>query len=71
MEKKLYVELSEEYNKEGVCVKRSINGQDIPHDKHPSVVFMGEDIKSANCIKTKKYMTPMQANKVYGYKLKD
>jgi len=71
MTKELYVELSEEYNKEGVCVKRAINGVSVPHDEHPSVLFVGKDIKSATCIKTQKYMTPMQANKVYGYKLKD
>jgi len=71
MEKELYVVLSEEYNKEGVCVKRAINGVSIPHDEHPTAEFLGEDIKYATSIQMKRYMTPLKANKIYGYKLKN
>jgi len=52
MKKEFYVELTEEYNKEGVCVKREIGGVSIPNDEHPSVEFFGEDIKYATSIQT-------------------
>ena len=71
MKKEFYVELTEEYNKEGVCVKREIGGVSIPNDEHPSVEFLGEDIKYATSIQTTKFLTPAVANKVYGYKIQD
>jgi hypothetical protein len=40
------INIVEYFNKEGVCIKRTTNGIDLPADTEPSVFFM-EDVKWA------------------------
>lgn len=37
------VEITETYNKDGVCVKRTANGVELEPDTQPSVVFLNKD----------------------------
>lgn len=51
------IEIVEEYNQEGVCVRRTANGIELPADTEPSaVIFM--DVSS---LTQKFYMTPEEA----------
>jgi len=56
------LEMIEEYNSNGVCVKRTINGFDLPPDKEPSVVIF-RNLKS---ITQKFYMTKEEARQRFG-----
>ena len=55
------IELLEEYNEKGICVKRTINGFELPADKEPSVVFFG-DVKT---LTQKSYLTKEEAKERY------
>jgi len=51
------LEMFEEYNKDGVCIKRTINGHELPADTEPSIqIFNG-----CSSITQKFYMTPEEA----------
>ena len=58
------LDLIEEYNQEGVCIKRTINGFDLPSDTEPSIQIF----RNLNSITTKKYMSKEEAEYIYGYK---
>lgn len=55
------VELFEEYNEKGVCVKRTINGIEIPADTEPSI----EILMNCRSITHKRFMTPKEAKELY------
>ncbi len=48
------VNITEYYDKNGVCVKRTANGIDLPADTEPSVQFFMQDVVYVN---QKMYMT--------------
>lgn len=56
------LELLEEYNLKGVCIKRTINGVDLPADKDPSIAIF----KNVSSITQKFYLTPEEAKNRYG-----
>ena len=56
------VELVEKYNPQGVCIRRTINGYDLPADKEPSIVI----IKNVSSITKKFFMTKKEAENRYG-----
>ena len=56
------LELYEEYNQAGVCVKRTINGIDLPADTEPSVQIF----KECTSLTQKKYMTKEEVKHIYG-----
>lgn len=56
-------ELVEEYNREGVCVKRTINGYELPPDVLPSVQIFVDRTSLTH----KFYMTPEETKHKYGY----
>jgi len=57
------IELLEEYNPEGICVKRTINGFELPTDKEPSVAIF----KNISSITQKFYLTREEAEHKYGF----
>lgn len=57
------LEMVEEYNPEGVCIKRTINGYELPPDTEPSVVIF----KELSSVTQKFYMTPEEAKHRFGY----
>ena len=60
------LELVEEYNQLGICIKRSINGVNLPSDTKPSVVIL----KNITSITQKFYLTQEEAKEKYGYNQK-
>ena len=57
------LELKEEYNKEGICVRRTINGYELPPDKQPSVIIL----KNLTSVSQKFYLTEKEAEVRFGY----
>ena len=57
------LEMIEEYNPEGVCIKRTINGYDLPPDTEPSIAIF----KNLSSVTQKFYMTPEEAKHRFGY----
>lgn len=57
------VEITEYFDKNGVCIKRVANGVELSADTEPSVFFM-EDVK---CAYQKFYMTPKEAQERFNY----
>jgi len=57
------LEMLEEYNPQGVCIKRSINGYSLPADKTPSVVIF----KNVKSLTQKFYLTKEEAKLRYNY----
>ena len=59
------LELYEEYNQDGVCIRRTINGIDLPADTEPSIQIL------VNCtaLTQKKYMTKEEVRHIYGKEL--
>lgn len=55
-------ELYEEYNRDGVCTKRTINGFELPHDTEPSVQIL----TNVDCISQKRYLTKEEVKQRYG-----
>lgn len=58
---KEYLELVEEFNEKGVCIRRTINGCELPPDTEPSVVIF----KNLKNVVQKKYMTPEEVKNRY------
>jgi len=58
--------MTEKYNKDGVCIERSVNGYPLPPDTEPSVQIF------TNCewLEQKTYMTPEEVKNRYGVTLK-
>ena len=57
------LELVEEYNQQGVCVRRTINGHELPADKEPSVVIF----KNVESISQKFYSTTEETKQRHDY----
>ncbi len=56
-----YVEITEYYDKQGICRKRTVNGMEIPPDEEPSI-FLMQDIA---WVEEKKYLTKKTAEKLF------
>lgn len=57
------LDLIEEYNPEGVCIRRTINGYELPSDTEPSIQIF----RQLNSVTTKKYLTKEEAKHIYNY----
>ena len=42
------VTITEYFNKDGVCIKRTANGVDLPSDTEPSVKFFMQDVENVS-----------------------
>lgn len=58
------LELVEEYNPQGICIKRTINGFELPPDKEPSIAIF----KDFSSLTQKFYMTEQEAKERFNYK---
>lgn len=56
------LEMTEEYNEKGICVKRSINGHELPADTEPSVVIL----KNLTSVNQKMLLTKEEVKNIYG-----
>lgn len=56
------LELYEEYNQDGVCVKRTVNGIALSADIEPSVQIL----KECAWLTQKKFMTREEVKNIYG-----
>lgn len=56
------VELIEEYDSNGVCVKRSINGHELPADTEPSIQIF----KNVSSVTQKFYLTKEEVKQRWG-----
>lgn len=61
------LEMIEEYNKDGVCVKRTINGYELPADTEPSIQIFNR----CSSIAQKFYMTPKEAQEKFNLSIKE
>jgi hypothetical protein len=55
------LEMIETYNQQGVCIKRTINGYDLPPDKEPSVQI----IKNLESVTRNTFMTKEEFDHIY------
>jgi hypothetical protein len=55
------LEMIEEYNKDGICVKRTINGYDLQSDTEPSIQIF----KACSSISRKFFLTPEEVKERY------
>lgn len=53
------VQITEYYDKNGICVKRTANGIDLPADTEPSVQFLMQEVAS---VTQKSYMSKEEFN---------
>ncbi len=56
-----YLQIVEEYNKDGICIKRTINGYKLPADKEPSIQIW----KNCSSITQKFYMSKEDVKNKY------
>lgn len=61
------IDLFEEYNQEGVVVRRTLNGIEVSPDKEPSVVIF----RNCRSVTTKKFMTPKEVESIWEIELTD
>ena len=61
MNKEDAIELLEEYNEKGVCIKKTINGFEFPPDKEPSAVLL----RNVKTLTQKFYLTKEEAKEIY------
>lgn len=57
------LEMVEKYNKDGVCISRTINGFELPTDTEPSVQIF----KNLESVTQNFYMTPREAQERFNY----
>lgn len=57
------LEMFEEYNKDGVCIRRTINGYELPPDTEPSIQIF----KECSSMTQKFYMTEEEAKERFNY----
>lgn len=55
------LEMIEEYNKDGICIKRTVNGFELPADTEPSVQIF----KNLHSVSQEFYMTKEEFNNKY------
>lgn len=61
------VPIEEKWNKDGYLVSMKVNGHviDIPEQNQPSVIFMNKNLKNAEWVTEKFYLTPEEAKQRY------
>jgi len=57
------LELLEEFNKKGVCVRRTLNGHELSPDTEPSAVIF----RNVTNLTQKFFLTPQEAQHRYGF----
>lgn len=57
------LELLEEFNKQGVCVRRTLNGHELSPDTEPSAIIFA----NVQSITQKFFLSPEEAKHKYGF----